>query len=282
VNQSAFAGGAMVEKVEITSLEMPELNPYRTMRWQFEHRKQGLFVAEGEKVVRRLLESPLQIISVLLQDKWFIDLQPIIAARPELIRAFVAEKTVLEKLTGFSMFQGVLALARVPAPATLDEILSNTRTGASLLVAAEGVSSAENLGSLIRNCVAFGADGLLVGETSCSPYLRRSVRSSMGTIFKLPILETNSLVNTIEQLKMVGVRCVAAHPHCAQKKIGETDLRGALCVVLGAEGTGLTPEILAACHESVVIPMAAEVDSLNVGAAGAVFLYEAARQRGYA
>jgi RNA methyltransferase, TrmH family len=174
----------------------------------------------------------------------------------------------------------VLALARVPEPATVDVILSRQRTAASLLVAAEGVSSAENMGGLARNCVAFGVDGLFVGETSCSPYLRRSVRSSMGTIFKLPVLETFSLVNTIQQLRSVGVRCIAAHPHTSQRRIAEVDLRAPICVVLGAEGTGLTPEILAACDEAVVIPMASEVDSLNVGAAGAVFLYEAARQRG--
>jgi RNA methyltransferase, TrmH family len=126
--------------------------------------------------------------------------------------------------------------------------------------------------------VAFGADGLLVGETSCSPYLRRAVRSSMGTVFKLPVLETHSLVNTIEQLKKVGVRCVAAHPHSDQRRIVEADLCGATCIVLGAEGTGLTPKLLGACDEAIVIPMANEVDSLNVGAAGAVFLYEAARQ----
>jgi tRNA G18 (ribose-2'-O)-methylase SpoU len=270
----------MVEKVLIDSLDAPELEAYRTMKWQYEQRNAGFFVAEGDKVVRRLLESSLGVSSVLLPEKWFEELRGMLEARPERIKVYVAEKAVLEKLTGYSMYQGVLAVGRVPASAALDEMLSSAHTGAPLLVAVEGVSNAENMGGLVRNCVAFGADGLLVGETSCSPYLRRAVRSSMGTIFKFPILETSSLVNTIRQLKGAGVRCVAAHPHANQRRISEANLKGPVCIVLGAEGAGLTKELLAACDEAVVIPMAQEVDSLNVGTAGALFLYEAARQRG--
>ena len=222
----------MVEKILIKTLEMPGLEAYRTMKWQFEQREKGIFVAEGEKVVRRLLESNLTVVSVLLPERWFDDLQPILRKRPEKIRAYVAEKKVLEDLTGFSMYQGVLAEARVPEPATLDEILSRRLTGQPLIVAVEGVSSAENMGGLVRNCVAFGVDGLIVGETCCSPYLRRAVRSSMGTIFKLPILETTSLVNTVEQLRRAGVRCAAAHPHTTQRRIAEADFRPSQCIVL--------------------------------------------------
>lgn len=270
----------MVEKVPIDSVDLPGLEPYRSMKWQFEHRQRGIFVAEGEKVVRRLLESPLSVVSVLLPEKWFANLEPILAARPEAIHAYVAEKAILEKLTGFSMYQGVLAVAQVPKAATLDEMLR--RSPNPLLVAVEGVSSAENLGGLIRNCVAFGADGLIVGETCCSPYLRRAVRSSMGTVFKLPTLETTSLIDVVGQLKSSGVKCLAAHPHTTQQRISQANFRGGACIILGAEGNGLTPRLLEMCDEKVVIPMQKEVDSLNVGAAGAVFLYEAARQRGQA
>ena len=101
----------------------------------------------------------------------------------------------------------------------------------------------------------------------------------MGTVFKLPVLETSSLIRTIEELKNVGIKVVAAHPHTHQLRVSQADFRGPTCIVLGAEGTGITREILAACNEHVVIPMQSDVDSLNVGAAGAVFLYEAMRQR---
>jgi tRNA G18 (ribose-2'-O)-methylase SpoU len=267
----------MVEKIQIETLDLPELEPYRHMKWQFEQRQQGIFVAEGEKVVRRLLESPLPVVSALLLERWFIELQPLLEARPEKIRAYIAERPLLEQIIGFTFYQGVLAVGRAPANARLEEILARDKS--PLIVAAEGISGAENMGGLVRNCVGFGASGIIAAESSCSPYLRRAVRSSMGTVFKLPVLETPSLLGTLQELKQAGVKTVAAHPHTTQRRISEADFRGPTCIVLGAEGTGISPKILAACDEAVVIPMQAEVDSLNVGAAGAVFLYEAMRQR---
>lgn len=267
----------MVEKIPITTLDLPELEPYRHMKWQFEQRQQGIFVAEGEKVVRRLLESPLPVISALLLERWFVELEPLLAARSEHIRAYVAERPLLENIIGFAIYQGALAVGRAPANARLDEIFARDRV--PLIVAAEGISGAENMGSLVRNCVAFGASGIIAAESSCSPYLRRSVRASMGAVFKLPVLETSSLVKTLQELKQNGVKIVAAHPHTTQLKIAQADFRGPICIVLGAEGAGITPEVLALCDEAVVIPMNSNVDSLNVAAAGAVFLYEAMRQR---
>jgi tRNA G18 (ribose-2'-O)-methylase SpoU len=268
----------MVERIEIATLDLPELEPYRRMKWQLEQRQQGIFVAEGEKVVRRLLESPLPVISTLLLERWFVEFKPLLEARPETIRAYIAERALLEQIIGFTIYQGVLAIGRAPANARLDEILAREKI--PLIVAAEGVSGAENMGGLVRNCVAFGASGIIAAQSSCSPYLRRAVRSSMGTIFKLPALETPSMLQTLHELKNRGVKIIAAHPHTTQRRITEADFRGPTCIVLGAEGAGITPEILALCDEAVVIPMHAEVDSLNVSAAGAVFLYEAMRQRG--
>src|SRR5436190_13336350 len=174
---------AVLRVRKIDSLELPELAPYRTMRRQGEHREQGIFVAEGEKVVRRLLESEFTVASLLLPAKWLKEYEPLIRSRPEEIDAFVAEKGLLEKLTGFSMYQGVLAVGKVPPAPTLDTVLIRSRRP-YLFAAVDGLSNAENLGVLVRNCAAFGVQALLVGKTSCSPYLRRAVRSSMGTIFR--------------------------------------------------------------------------------------------------
>ena len=172
----------MLHVQTIESFDLPELQPYRTMRRQEEHDEQGIFVAEGEKVVRRLLESNFSVRSVLLPEKWLADLKPLLQARSDDIHVFVAEKKLLESLTGFSMYQGLLAVGKIPAPESLDEILARSPKP-RLLVAVDGLSSAENLGALVRNCAAFNAHALVVGETSCSPFLRRAVRSSMGAIF---------------------------------------------------------------------------------------------------
>lgn len=264
----------------IASLDLPELAPYRTMKRPVSHEAQGIFVAEGEKVVRRLLESRFVIVSALLPDKWVEDFAPSLAARPENIPVYtVANKHILEALVGFPMFQGVMAVGRIPEHLTLEEALARA-TPPRLLVAVDGLNNAENMGVLVRNCVAFGVQTLVVGETSASPYLRRAVRNSMGTIFQLPVVESGCLPHTLRELRDRGIRTVAAHPHVSGRTIAHADFSRDACIVVGSEGDGISPEVLNACDDAVAIPMAHDVDSLNVGNATAVFLYEACRQRG--
>ena len=280
---------------KISSFAAPELQPYATMRRPLEHERQGIFVAEGTKVVRRLLESQFTVVSVVLPDKWLEDFRPLLEARPEPITVYLAEKKILETLTGFSMFQGVLAVGKIPPPVALDDVLSKNQKPL-LFVAVDALTNAENLGALVRNCVAFGVQALLVGETSSSPFLRRAVRNSMGTIFQLPVIElarlgqrhqfttkphatSQTLTECLKELQRRGVRCIAAHPHTDKILLAQADFTGDCCLVFGSEGDGISPKVLQTCDEAVAIPMPPAVDSLNVGAAAAVFLYEVTRQR---
>lgn len=262
----------------IQSLDLPELEPYRTMRRSETHRARQIFVAEGEKVVRRLLESPLPVVSVLLPPKWVEEYRPLLEARPEMITAYAAEKDLLEQLVGFSMYQGVLAIGRIPALPSLKDVIA---AGAAprLFAAIDGLTNAENLGGLVRNCAAFGVQALLVAQTSSSPWLRRAVRGSMGTIFKVPTVENLDLPCALRELRSRGIRCLAAHPHPPGVNLWDADFSGDCCIVFGSEGFGIAPAVLDACDQTVAIPMASGVDSLNVTSAVAVFLYEAARQR---
>ena len=264
---------------KISSFDAPGLQPYATLRRPWEHQQQGIFVAESDKVVRRLLESHFTVVSLLTDEKWLANFRPLLEARPELITVYLAEKQLLETLVGFQMFQGILAVGKIPPPTTLDEILA-TSARPLLLTAVDEMANAENLGSLVRNCVAFGVHALLVGETSSSPFLRRSVRNSMGTIFDLPVVETASLVQSLRDLRKHGVRCIAAHPHVSGRTLAQADFTKDCCIVMGSEGKGISPAVLEVCDEAAAIPMPPTVDSLNVGAAGAIFLYEASRQRG--
>jgi len=102
----------------------------------------------------------------------------------------------------------------------------------------------------------------------------------MGTIFKLPIVEAVKLPESIEVMKRAGIRIIAAHAHAEEKSLTQIDFRADCAVVLGSEGHGISKEVLALCDDEVVIPMQNQVDSLNVGTAGAIFLYEVSRQRG--
>ena len=263
----------------ITTLDAPELEPYRTMRRSEPHRERQIFVAEGEKVVRRLLESPLEVVSVLLPPKWVQEYRPLLDSRPEMIVTYTADKDLLEQLVGFSMYQGVLAIGRIPKLPTLADVIASTPRP-RLFVAIDGLTNAENLGGLVRNCVAFGVHALLVAQTSSSPWLRRAVRGSMGTVFKIPTVENLDLPKAVRELRAQGIRCVAAHPHTSGATLAQTDFTGDSCIVFGSEGFGIAPAVLDACDQSAAIPMSLGVDSLNVTSATAVFLYEALRQRG--
>jgi tRNA G18 (ribose-2'-O)-methylase SpoU len=277
----------MIRIEKISSFDAPELRPYATMRRPVEHEVQGIFVAEGEKVVRRLLESRFTVISAVFWERWLDDFRPLLEARPEHIAVYLAEKEWLETLTGFTMFQGVLAVGKIPNAVSLEAVLQ-TASSPSLFAAVDGLTSSENLGALVRNCGAFNVQALLVGETSTSPYLRRAVRNSMGAIFDLPVIEVGKsasasaankkLTDALQYLRRQGVRCIAAHPR-GDKILHEANFSKDCCIVFGSEGAGISEAVLNCCDEAVSIPMPDKVDSLNVGAAAAVFLYEASRQR---
>ncbi|MFN7140290.1 MAG: TrmH family RNA methyltransferase [Limisphaerales bacterium] len=262
----------------IQSFDDPRLQPYKEMRQQYDQYKQEIFVAEGDKVLERVLQSDLQVISALMLPKWLPQFEPLLVKRPEQIEVFTAERSVLEQLIGYKHYQGILAVCRVPSPAPLDQLLAQSPRP-YFLVATDGLNNAENLGVVIRNATGFGAHALINGETSCPPYLRRGVRSSMGTIFKMPHMQSANLVETLRELQSRGIRCFAAHPHTEQRTIYQADFTTDCCIVLGSEGVGISKPVLDACNECVAIPMHSAVDSLNVGSASAVFFFEVNRQR---
>lgn len=266
--------------IAVTSLDHPDLQPYRTLRRPRDHEQQGIFVAEGEKVVRRLLESSLTTLSFLMTPQWFNRYEDILRRRAEDCIIFLAEKELLESIVGFHLHQGIMAVARIPQSKTLPEIIAeNARP--LLLVAIEGLTNAENIGALVRNCVAFGVQALIMGETSSNPYLRRAVRNSMGAVFRISIVRTGNLVQTLKELRQrYSVSIVGAHPHAGSIVASAFDFRRDCCLVFGSEGEGLSSHTLATCDATAVIPMVEGVDSLNVASASAALLYEVRRQRG--
>jgi len=237
-----------------------------------------VLVAASTKVIKRLLAIRYTVISALLTPAWLLQLEPLLRARPEDLHVYVAEPATLETITGYKLHQGALAVAKIPPQPDFDTLLAHSPRPL-LLAAVEGIASAENLGAVVRSCAAFGVHFLIVGETCGSPFQRRAVSGSMGTIFEQPVLRVDNLVETLAALRARGVRCLAAHPRPGARKLAAADLRRDCCLLFGAEGPGLTTEALAACDYMVEIPMPSHMNSLNVAAAAAVFLYEAARQR---
>lgn len=264
----------------VQDLDLPELDVYRTLRRVEEHEQAGIFVATNVKVVERLLASSFEVLSALLTPAWLAEFETALRSRPEAaIVVYVGEKALLETITGYHLHQGALVVGKIPPQQSLETLLARSPRPL-LLAAVEGIASTENLGAVVRSCAAFGVHILIVGETCVSPLQRRAVSGSMGTIFSQPFVRTENLVATLRQLRERRVHCIAAHLSDSATKLSAAALRGDTCIVFGAEGPGLSDAVVAACDEVVQIPMPSHMNSLNVAAATAVFLYEANRQRG--
>ncbi len=268
-----------VKTFEVNSLSLPALEPYLTMRRPVDHREKGIFVAEGEKVVRRLVQSDLKIISVLMTHEWFEKYMPLLENREINEGIYVAERKLLEEIVGYRLHQGIMAIGRVPGEVDVLRI-KRSPDHPCLLVALDGITNSENMGVIVRNCAAFGVDAMIAGETTCDPYLRRSVRNSMGTIFQLPVVKSEYLLGIIQRLRDEGgFKLFAAHPQPGSIPISDSEFTGDVCIVFGSEGEGISRSVLEICDAWVSIPMQNEVDSINVASSVGVALYEADRQR---
>ena len=225
----------------VQSLDHPDLALYRTLRRTEEHERAGVLVAANNKVIKRLLASRFTVISALLTPEWLAQLEPQLKARPESIQVFTADAALLETITGYKLHKGAMAVAKIPP---LPDFLTLLETAPlpRLLAAVDGIASAENLGAVVRSCAAFGAHFLIIGETCGSPFQRRAISGSMGTIFEQPVVRVPNLVETLTTLRARGIRCLAAHPRPGATKLSAADLRGDCCLVFGAEGPGLHPK----------------------------------------
>lgn len=260
--------------IAVASVDLPELEPYRTLRESTRHWRSGFFVCEGRKVVLRLLASGYDVISVLLSRSWLEELRGTLEEeRFGATEVYVAPDELLDGITGVVMHQKLIAIARRP-PQAPDELF--LRPGART-VAVEGIADAENMGSIVRNAAAFGADALLAGGGSCSPFLRRSVRVSMGAIFSLPVRLEEDFIVTLSAWKSKGLRLIATTPRGGCPRLRDClDPGGSapFAMLFGSEGEGLSPEALALCDARFSIPMQRGIDSINVAHTVALALYD--------
>jgi tRNA G18 (ribose-2'-O)-methylase SpoU len=257
------------EDVPIESADDPRVNDYRSLTDVALRRKvepaHGLFIAEGEKVVRRAVAAGYELRSLLVSHVHARELGDLPGVH------YVADYDVLEAITGFHVHRGVLgAMARRELP-TVHEV----QHGARRLMVLEELSSTTNLGAVFRSAAALGMDGIILAPTCGDPLYRRAVRVSMGQVFAIPYARCETWPEPLAQLREAGWRLLALTPDLAATAI-EDVAAGAndrLALLLGAEGPGLSEAALATATERVRIPMSHRVDSLNVAAAAAVAAY---------
>ena len=234
-------------------------------------RQGDYFVVEGSFALDALLASDYRIRTVLVAERKADEVRARVGSRAPVV---VRPEDEVAGIAGFAFHRGVLASADrrpVPEPA---ELLA----GARLVAVVEGLGDHENLGALFRNAAAFGVDAVLLDPTTADPLYRRSVRVSLGHVLRVPWARLPRLPGGLAVVREHGLAPVALTPAADAEPIDALGRDpGRVALLLGAEGSGLTPATLGAADRRVRIPMAAGMDSLNVATAAAIAFHRLAR-----
>ncbi|WP_344469032.1 MULTISPECIES: TrmH family RNA methyltransferase [Glycomyces] len=260
---------------DVIAIEDPEddrLGDYRALtdlalRTRFEQ-PHGLFIAEGHQVIGRALRAGYRMRSMLIDAKRADQLAHLAEDAP----CYTAGPDVLESVTGFHVHRGALAsFHRKELPAPADLLAAVNR-----LVVLEGINNHTNIGAIFRVAAGLGFDGVLLAPDCADPLYRRSVRVSMGEVFAVPYAYLEPWPSGLAQIRDAGFTLHGLSPSRGAIDIGQVSAeeRERPALMFGAEGPGLTKAALDACDRTVVIPMHAGVDSLNVAAATAVACWE--------
>ncbi|MFD5746713.1 TrmH family RNA methyltransferase [Streptomyces sp. NPDC127033] len=263
----------MAELITVEDPDDPRLSDYTGLTdVELRRRREpaeGLFIAEGEKVIRRAGQAGYAMRSMLLSAKWVDAMRDVIdAARAPV---YVVGPELAERVTGYHVHRGALAsLARKPLP-TVADVLRTARRVAVM----EAVNDHTNIGAIFRSAAALGMDAVLLSPDCADPLYRRSVKVSMGAVFSVPYARLEGWPRALDTVRDAGFRLLALTPdeRAVPMDTAAPHRMERVALMLGAEGDGLSRRALDSADAWVRIPMAHGVDSLNVGAAAAVAFY---------
>jgi tRNA G18 (ribose-2'-O)-methylase SpoU len=275
-----------IEPVVITSLSDPRVEVYRNVRDADMRGRDGLFMAESELVLRRLLNTPRRLHSMLLSPQRFARLRPALVDLPAAVPVYIAELALIHEIAAFHIHRGVLAAGYrlPPEELSLDSALGHlkpqgTGSEAVTLLVAEGITNVDNMGALFRNAAAFGCSGIVLDPTCCDPLYRKAIRVSMGHALALPYAVSADWPDDFGRLKRDwGFTLIGAESGPCAQPLWKMPKHGRTAILFGSEGRGISDSALAQCDAVCQIPMSARVPSVNVAVASAVFLYELMRR----
>lgn len=254
----------------------PRLAPYRDLTTKNLTRQSGLFIAEGEKVAARLMESRFEVVSVLAEPELAAKYEPRL---PQMTPVFVVSQAEMEAIAGFHFHRGILACGRRKTVSSVESLVQSPGAERQTVVVCPDVNDPTNLGSIIRTAAAFGCAAVVLGRASADPFSRRVLRVSMGAALHVPIVESSELAVDLAALKATGFEMVASVLDAAAQPLSEFKRCEKLALLLGSEGHGLGEEWLAQADRRVTIPMQLGIDSLNVAVAAAVLLFRFCAER---
>ncbi len=241
-------------------------------------REDGVFIIEGMKMLR---EAPvLQVSDVYVTERFLSNASD---SDQEILWRYGAEtvsEEVMNKMSDTQTPQGVLAVIR-RYEYTMEEVLEGYNVGGPgtpLLLVLENIQDPGNLGTMLRSGEGAGVTGVIMSRGCADIYNPKVIRSTMGSVFRMPFIYVDNIAETVKELSGSGIHTYAAHLK-GEKNYDEFDYRGPTAFLIGNEGNGLTDETADAAETYVLIPMKGEVESMNAATSSAILTFEASRQR---
>jgi len=252
--------------IEIANADDPRLELFRDVKDRDLTGRAGLFMAEGQVVLERLFASRLcETVSVLTTPERLRNLDvSALGGAP----VYVVVQGLMDDIAGFPIHRGYLALGRY-APPALDAVLDKTHVR---VLALSAIANTDNMGGLLRNAAAFGVDAVLLDAQSCDPLYRKAIRVSVGGVFQVPHYRVDDLRSVLTEH---GLASYGLSPS-GQMRLDEVQPEARSAFLFGAEGPGLTRELMEACT-TVRIDMHGSFDSLNVATTSGIVLYHMCR-----
>lgn len=259
---------------EISDLDDPRLSDYVHLREPSRRmhleRERGIFTVEGRLSIEVLLSSPYEVRSVLVATEHVTRVAAMIRTE---VPVFSMPALAMEAVTGVHFHRGALAVAVRPELPSVSEVVTTARR----VLVLEAVNDHENIGALFRNAAAFAVDAVVIDPTTADPLYRRSTRVSLGHVLNVPFARAappDWPDAALGELRRAGFVTFALTPSADAEPLGHlvADDPARVALVLGAEGPGLTERALAAVDRRIRIPMATQVDSVNVATAAAIAL----------
>ncbi len=249
---------------KIDSLDNTDIKEFLSLKDKALKESSQLIV-ESEKVVRKLLKSNCDIQKIFATEEFYS--QNYNELNLSQYKCFSAGKSLMEKIVGHNLHHGIMALASRPDFVELGDLDDK-------ILIFNGLTSPENIGTMIRNTAAFNINSVIIDSKTCSPYVRRCIRVSMGNIFKVKIHKTNNLALTIKQLQDDGHKIYATANQENSLDLPEAQIANKAAVIIGSEGHGMEKNIIDICDETLRIPINDDVAHLNAACSSAIVLYK--------
>lgn len=256
----------------IYDLSSNELLPYKGLK---KHNcSRAFFIAETHTVIENAIEAGCIPSSFLVAEKYLKGRDKTLLEKfPDTI-IYTSSDEVLAELTGYSLTRGILCAMTRPVMPDMNQLINKANRLAVLV----NVQDPTNIGAIVRSACCLGIDAILFDSSCCDPLHRKSIRTSMGSIFKIPWVQAETSGEELAHcLRQKGIKTLALALDPSAVALNAIDTNTPVAVFFGSEGDGLDSRTKESCDNTVIIPMSNKMDSLNVAAAAAIVFWELAK-----